>query len=184
MICQECHERPATLHLTKVIGGEKTEVHLCEHCAQEKGEWVLHQEDFGFSFHQLLSGLLQGNTGFQESSHPLQPGKESQKVCSGCGMTYTTFKHKGKFGCATCYETFRQEFPPIVKRLHGGNTQHHGKIPKRSGESLQRKKQVALLKEDMQTAISREEFEHAAEIRDRIRSMESFSPPPDERGKE
>ena len=35
MICQECQERPATLHYSKVINGEKTDIHLCEKCADE-----------------------------------------------------------------------------------------------------------------------------------------------------
>ena len=26
MICQECNQRPATLHFTKIINGEKTEI--------------------------------------------------------------------------------------------------------------------------------------------------------------
>ena len=49
MICQECNQRPATLHFTKIINGEKTEVHLCEKCAQEKGEmFMMIMEDLVF----------------------------------------------------------------------------------------------------------------------------------------
>ena len=40
MICQECNQRPATLHFTKIINGEKEQFHFCEQCAQEKGEYV------------------------------------------------------------------------------------------------------------------------------------------------
>ena len=38
MVCQECNQRPATLHFTKIVNGEKEEFHLCEKCAQEKGD--------------------------------------------------------------------------------------------------------------------------------------------------
>lgn len=41
MICQECNERPASVHFTKVVNGEKTVIQLCEHCAQEK-RWTVH----------------------------------------------------------------------------------------------------------------------------------------------
>lgn len=37
MLCQECNKRPATLHFTKIVNGEKTEFHICETCAKEKG---------------------------------------------------------------------------------------------------------------------------------------------------
>ena len=40
MICQECNKRPATLHFTKIINGEKEQFQLCEQCAQEKGEYI------------------------------------------------------------------------------------------------------------------------------------------------
>lgn len=35
MLCQECRKRPATLHYTKIINGQKTELHLCQECAEE-----------------------------------------------------------------------------------------------------------------------------------------------------
>ncbi len=57
MLCEECGKRMATLHFTKIINGEKTEYHLCEVCAKEKGE-KLTGLDTGFSFQDLLSGLL------------------------------------------------------------------------------------------------------------------------------
>ncbi len=40
MLCQECGEKQATLHFTKIVNGEKTEFHICESCAREKGEGI------------------------------------------------------------------------------------------------------------------------------------------------
>lgn len=50
MVCQECGNRPATLHFTKIVNGEKTEFHICEHCAREKGDFLpgTNQMDFPF----------------------------------------------------------------------------------------------------------------------------------------
>ena len=42
MTCQHCEIRPATLHYTKIINGEKTEMHLCEQWL-ENGETSLFQ---------------------------------------------------------------------------------------------------------------------------------------------
>ena len=57
MVCQECGKKPATLHFTKIVNGEKTEFHICESCAREKGDFIPGTTN-GFSIHNLLSGLL------------------------------------------------------------------------------------------------------------------------------
>lgn len=56
MNCEECGKRPATLHLTKIVNGEKTEYHICEQCASEKGD--VFTGFHNFSINNLLSGLL------------------------------------------------------------------------------------------------------------------------------
>jgi protein arginine kinase activator len=66
MICQECNQRPAALHFTKIINGEKTEVNLCEKCAQEKGEMFMINGGSGFTFNNLLAGLLNIDTTVQK----------------------------------------------------------------------------------------------------------------------
>ena len=35
MLCEKCNKRVATIHLIKLINGEKSEVRLCESCAKE-----------------------------------------------------------------------------------------------------------------------------------------------------
>ena len=37
MICERCHKKEATVHITEVLNGNRTEKHLCQDCAaQEK----------------------------------------------------------------------------------------------------------------------------------------------------
>lgn len=168
MECQECHMRPATLHFTKIINGQKTEIHICEHCAKEKGDF--HPGSNSFSIHHLLSGLL----GFENPMEETQesPFQTEDLQCSGCGMTYSQFVKKGKFGCAHCYETFQSKLDPIFRRVHGGNTTHKGKIPKRIGSDIQARRALDELKRKLHRLIENEEFEQAAEVRDKIRALE------------
>ncbi|MBU9720256.1 MULTISPECIES: UvrB/UvrC motif-containing protein [Bacillaceae] len=169
MLCQECQERQATLHFTKIINGEKTEFHICDVCAKDKGEYFPGSNSF--SIHQLLSGLL-------DVDHPVSKANEgfaqqkAQLRCSSCGMTYQQFADIGRFGCSNCYKRFNEKLDPIFKRIHSGNAKHAGKIPKRKGKDLHIHKEIRRLKEQMQQYISKEEFEQAAEIRDEIRSLE------------
>lgn len=171
MICQQCKERPASLHFTKVVNGEKTVVQLCERCAQEKGEMFLLEGESGFSINDLLAGLLNIDSAFQTST-PQSPLANQIIQCPVCKMTYQQFANIGRFGCAACYDTFREQLTPILKRLHSGNVVHGGKVPARIGGSLHLKKQVQELKGELQLLIQNEEFEKAAEVRDQIRSLE------------
>ncbi|MGG1313089.1 MULTISPECIES: UvrB/UvrC motif-containing protein [Cohnella] len=163
MVCQECGKRPATLHFTKIVNGEKTELHICEACAREKGEMIPGTAS-GFSIHNLLSGLL--------DFEPSGVGAKPEVIrCEKCGLTYAQFSKMGKFGCSHCYKEFSERLDPLLKRVHG-NTVHVGKVPKRAGGHLKTKREIDRLKKEMQARIDREDFETAAQLRDRIRELE------------
>lgn len=171
MICQECNERPATLHFTKINNGEKSIFHLCEECAHEKGEAFMLSTGAGFSINNLLAGLLNMQNNLKPAqTTPIYQNEPLQ--CQECSMTYQQFVQIGRFGCANCYKTFNEQIKPILKRLHSGNWTHNGKIPSRIGGGIHLRKNIENLKQTIKELISREEFEKAAEIRDEIRSLE------------
>lgn len=171
MVCQECNQRPATLHFTKIINGEKTEVHVCEKCAQEKGELFMDNGGTGFSINNLLAGLLNIESNFHQPKANSFPKNEELR-CPHCQLSFNEFVRIGKFGCAICSDTFNKQLDPILKRVHSGNTSHVGKIPKRIGGALHLKKQIKEMKEFLKVLIDQEEFEKAAEVRDKIRAIE------------
>jgi protein arginine kinase activator len=166
MLCQECGKKPSTLHFTKIVNGEKTEFHICESCAREKGELIPGTPN-GFSIHNLLSGLLDFDpasaSGLDVKTQPLR--------CEQCGLTYAQFSKLGRFGCSSCYNHFSDRLDPLIKRVHG-NTGHVGKVPKRSGGLIQSKREIEMLKKELLYHIEHEEFEHAATVRDQIRDLE------------
>lgn len=167
MLCQECGQRQATLHFTKIVNGEKMEIHLCETCAKEKGE-VLPGMHNTFSIHNLLSGLLN----FDTSGGTIGAPYTQSLRCNHCGLTYAQFSRSGRFGCANCYSTFGERLEPLFRKVHGGNAIHYGKIPKRTGGLIQLRRQLQELKFRLQQSIQREEFELAAQLRDQIRDLE------------
>lgn len=166
MNCQECGKRPASLHFTKIVNGEKTEFRICEACAREKGELIPGTPN-GFSIHNLLSGLLN-----LDPSSANSVGTKAQPLrCENCGLTYSQFSKIGRFGCKSCYQHFSDRLDPLFKRVHG-NTSHVGKVPKRSGGIIKYKREINELKKDLARHIELEEFEEAAGIRDEIRELE------------
>lgn len=169
MECQECQQRPATLHLTQLINGNKTEMHVCEVCAKENGYMTYPEEVY--SLHNLLSGLFNFDTAKLESSHENTFKQMEELKCPKCEMTFSDFKRVGKFGCATCYETFAEKLDPILRRVHAGNTKHFGKIPKRKGGDMHTKKQLEIHKAELKHLIEAEAFEEAAHVRDKINEL-------------
>ncbi|GER67290.1 protein-arginine kinase activator protein [Weizmannia acidilactici] len=162
------------MHFTKIVNGTKTEIHLCEKCAQEKGEMFSFDWGKSFSFDNLLSGLFNFDPAIQIFKQEAAPNPDVLR-CNHCGMTFNQFLNTSRFGCPHCYEAFQHQLVPILRRLHGGNIAHEGKIPARIGGAIYTKKKLAQLKEALQAAVEREEFEKAAELRDQIRALESSS---------
>jgi len=172
MICQECNQRPATLHFTKILNGEKAEYHLCEKCAQEKGDMFMLSGASGYSINNLLAGLLNMEPAFHNKAKEDPFHQEETLQCDQCSMTFQQFIKVGRFGCANCYKTFEEQLTPILRRLHSGNSVHNGKIPERIGGSMHIKKNIEELKQNLKELITLEEFEKAAEVRDEIRRLE------------
>lgn len=167
MECQNCHKRPASIHLTKIINGKKMEVHLCEQCAQDQDEIM---GSGNFSIHHLLSGLLNFEQPSEQTGNTFGQAEELQ--CPTCGLTYRQFAKIGKFGCNDCYKTFDNRLDPLLRKVHSGNTTHTGKIPKRAGRDINVRKEIKALKENLKELIEKEEFEEAARVRDEIRALE------------
>jgi len=163
MKCQRCNERDASIHLTKIVNGDKNEVYLCEECARETGQLPFAGNN-PFAFQNLLKGLINPD---------ISPYEEYQKdyKCDNCGLTYNDFSKNGLFGCSECYKAFSNKLDPILKRIHGNN-RHNGKVPKRRGGTLRVKREIRELRQDMQNSVNKEDFEKAAEIRDKIKNLE------------
>ncbi|AZO96578.1 UvrB/UvrC motif-containing protein [Halocella sp. SP3-1] len=164
MLCQRCNNKEATVHLTKIVNGEKNEVFLCEECARETGQLPFAGND-PFSFQNLLSGIL------NPEINSYNTGIKQGDKCGTCGLSYYDFTQNGLFGCADCYETFNDRLNPLLKRIHG-ETVHNGKVPQRKGGHLRKKRQIKELRDEMQDAVKNENFEKAAEIRDKIKELE------------
>lgn len=160
--CDHCGG-DATVHFTQITGGDMKVMHLCESCAAEKG---LEASPPAPSF-QLANLLAQ-----------MGPTKESdlgsaEGTCGFCGLELSDFRDAGRFGCPECYSSFEGGVRSLLRRIHGG-TQHVGKVylPADPTAGDRRQRRNALQKK-LDRAVTSEDFERAAELRDEIRTLES-----------
>ncbi|SKA01335.1 UvrB/UvrC motif-containing protein [Selenihalanaerobacter shriftii] len=170
MVCQECQENKATVHVTKIVNGKKKEFYLCEECAQEKGEIAFGNESF--SFNNLLAGLLNNDFGSSSNKSNFNLDYKSEDRCESCGLSYNEFSRAGKLGCNECYTEFEGRADKLLKRIHGSK-KHTGKVPQRAGGVIRTKKEIKKLRQKMQDAVQKENFEEAAELRDKIKELET-----------
>lgn len=95
----------------------------------------------------------------------------TEKSCPHCGMTMGMFERLGRFGCSRCYDTFAPEIARLVKRLQG-SAQYAGRVPERTSGDLKVKRQITLLRHNLEQAVRDEQFEEAVVLRDKIRALE------------
>jgi len=95
-------------------------------------------------------------------------------TCESCGTTHQDFKKGGRLGCEACYHVFRPVLEPLLDGMHAGN-KHLGKVPSRSVRKKSEVDNLDQLRKDLKTAIEEENYEKAAELRDRLKKLESKS---------
>jgi protein arginine kinase activator len=157
MQCEVCQSREATIHLTEISDGVRTETHLCEQCAQEQGVGAKSY----IPLNELLSNLLSAGQKEDESG-------EGGEVCPHCGYTLEKFREKAVLGCPYDYEVFEKELLPLIKKAHDGATAHCGKIPSRMPDDQQRQMEIARLRRQLDEALRCEDYELAAKLRDKL----------------
>lgn len=165
MLCENCHQSEATVHLTQIVDGKVEKFHLCEECAEAKGIDV-HGQPVD------LGGML---ADLKEKLTHLQGGGEGSRslpsaVCPMCGMTRTEILKKGRLGCDRCYEFFGAEMLPVVVSLQHGD-QHLGKVPHHASDRMKNSVEQARLRRELDKAVAGEDYERAAQLRDQIKSL-------------
>lgn len=159
MLCSICKEKPATVHLTQIVGDKMQKLDLCEECAKAKGV----NDPSGFALADLMLGL-----GASQEIEQAAGGAELK--CPRCGFSQADFKKSGRLGCPECYKTFAEGLEGLLKTMHKG-THHEGKVPEALRTSREQSDRLKLLQKKLAKAIEQEKFEEAAQLRDEIKQM-------------
>ena len=164
MSCDQCHEREAVIHLTQIVNEQVTTLHLCERCAAETGV----ESPASVAKTPLGSFLAAMGKGLPDAVPVARAGEN----CPCCGASLQDFRESGRLGCAECYLAFEVPLRDLLRRLHG-STHHVGeRYAERDGAAPEARQTTAELREQLRLAVETENFELAAELRDRLRVME------------
>lgn len=166
MLCQLCKKNKATVRIVKIVGDDKTELNICSECANSILRDPISYLSFNkYSIKNVLDGLL--STSFKYVDRKNITSLSPNQSCPNCGHTYREFIETGKLGCSQCYECFREELTPLLTKLHG-HSRHVGIVPSAYQERYSRLKKIKEIKDELQQAIRKEEYERAALLRDKI----------------
>lgn len=164
MNCDNCGEAEATIHQIHVTNNEIEHLQLCETCAREQSD-----------------GDQPAEAGVAEAFEGIDTEERESDTCPSCGTTLIEVRKRNKVGCAECYGTFREQFASLVHRIHGAE-QHIGDTG--AGESDDTKaglgkipdsKKVKMLEKRLQKSVEEEDYERAAELRDKIENLQEES---------
>jgi protein arginine kinase activator len=186
MKCDACENEKATIFLTSMADGVVQKVNLCKSCADNKGV----TDPTSYALTEMLSGMGQESEPSGKTAVAASTEKEGGLTCRGCGFTQAEFKKTGRFGCASCYETFHEGLDSLLDAMHK-HTQHRGKrpasfparhetterdptspiTPMAAPESLEER--LSKLRLALSKSVEDEDYEEAARLRDSISRIES-----------
>ncbi len=173
MLCEKCKKRTATVFYNENMNGQARSYSLCGECAaklREAGDLrdvTSMIDSFADPFSILHNDLFGGLFGL-----PLIKSPHAEKKCPTCGAGYQEITDSGKVGCPDCYTTFRQELSGLIQSVHGTTT-HTGAVPSRHRAKKARDEELRRLKNELQDAVAKEDYERAAALRDEVRRMEA-----------
>lgn len=153
--CSHCNKK-ATIHFSQIVNNKVYKLDMCEECPLKK------------------EVIDPGNFSISEIFDP-QP-KTAKIVadnssCPSCGFTYKDFEKRGRLGCPDCFNHFTGAVDVIVKDMHYG-VEHNGKAPEIALKRVGLTKEITQVRNDLDAAITNEDFEQAAILRDKIVELE------------
>lgn len=187
MLCQICRSNPATIHIQEIVNGEENTLHICTECAKKRN--LSEENSVNSHFHEMLERLTKAIANSAdlklaelfEAKKPQEEDETRDLDCTVCGTTFKSWKKTGKLGCPACYEQFCQLISPELALVHHGSV-HCGKTPPETveqwqdpavSERINLRRELERLCKGLDESIRREEFELAAELRDRIAAIDA-----------
>ncbi|MDL2263706.1 UvrB/UvrC motif-containing protein [Synergistaceae bacterium OttesenSCG-928-I11] len=185
MICSNCGKREVEVLIKQVINQEVHNLNLCRVCAEQMGFISPDTPSITISFSLSDAEPVKAKKK-KNVSRQRREEQENALTCSGCGMIYGTFRETGLLGCAECYESFRFPLGAYLQEVQGAES-HWGGMSEmfsdivlsddspvmniRAARNVERNSEVERIRSEIEEAVANEEYERAAELRDRLKPL-------------
>lgn len=179
MQCQNCQQKMASIHVFDLEDGQLAATHgLCSKCAESAGFVQPKNPAISLASGNLedLISSLKEQGGTEPAALPEEEPGEELEACPACGLTAQAFRTRGRLGCPRCYEWFRRSLIPLLERVHDA-TSHRGRCPGRDASPPGQDRLLEDLQNSLRDAVLAENYELAADLRDRIRRLEQGEDP-------
>jgi protein arginine kinase activator len=177
MICERCNKKKAAVFYRESTAGRVRALRLCGECAE-----LLEQAGELEDVSAAVSGFVSPHFLLDESSFLLpfhgltgsegKGGGVTSCPCPVCGATLGDIASAGRMGCAACYTVFASELSGAIRSAHG-RAEHTGRVSAGYRARLEKTERLLGLKKQLKEAVSCENYESAAGIRDQIRTLEA-----------
>lgn len=168
MNCDNCGKDEVSFEFTSNFNGNITEKHLCADCADKLG----FAGKLGFADGKADRNMNRPDLSFEEIFTELFGGRPNRRMMNGYGMVFPTF--------------IIPTFGVVVQDESGAPPERSLQAEEKAAvmaadtmpeidEEMKRRREINVLREQMNTAAREENFEKAAALRDSIRRLENSS---------
>lgn len=168
MKCTNCGKNNAMYHYHFEMNGEAQDAHLCEECAKK----LQPEKEFAAKTHEMFGDMF--SDGFFGGS--LFDGRSAGGLL---GSFFGRDPFEGFFGNSLLSPFAMLGMPKIeISFPEAGNRTAEKSAAAGKSDTdpeLARKRELNALREQMKAAAEAEDYEKAAELRDKLRAMESGS---------
>lgn len=150
---------------------------LCKKCARDKGIFDPHKLSLGeHIFPSEISGevenfikrMLESTYMEDAEDEVLASLPDMLTECPACHYTQEMYRRSGLLGCPECYRTFASELMGLVESADGSTPPRPVVEPEYLDSPALERGRLEVLLHD---AIRKENYEEAAQLRDRIKKL-------------
>ena len=177
VMCEECGEQEACCTVAVMMGGQAIHRRLCQAC-MAKASMSIAAGNIGKVLGAIMAAAHKAagesvqeaarTEAPEETETPEAPGEEVS--CPRCGKLQSEFRKSGRLGCAACYGVFRDQIMPILEK-NCPLPEHTGRRPLSTEAAKRSRARREELQRRMEEAVARDDFETAAKLRDKLRSL-------------
>ena len=177
-LVKRCHfcGNPASIFLTQITNGKLSDLPLCKKCAKERGIFdprkltlaeQLFPTELSGEVETFIKKMLDSSYLEEADDEEVATLPDMLSECPSCHYELETYHKTGQLGCPECYKTFAAELAILVEGVNIPAEARKSEMLPLDSPVLERSRLEVMMNE----AITNENYEEAARLRDRLKKL-------------